>query len=50
MRPRHDLHRRRRQVAASLAGLVALLMGQVFAYSPIEVFTPEEILALYGLE
>jgi len=37
---------RRRWLAAGLASLVAYVMGQAFAYSPIEVYTQDEIMAI----
>lgn len=38
-----DVARRRRWAGAALASLVAYVMGQAFAYSPIQVYSEEEI-------
>ena len=37
--------RGRRWAGAALASLVAYVMGQAFAYSPIEVYSQEELLS-----
>lgn len=42
--------RHRRWTSAGLAALVAFIMGQAFAYDPIEIFTTEEMLSVYGLQ
>ncbi|MEM1151549.1 MAG: hypothetical protein AAF933_15410 [Pseudomonadota bacterium] len=38
--------RRRRWAGAALASLVAYVMGQAFAYSPIKVYSDEEIMSV----
>ncbi|MCI4644563.1 MAG: hypothetical protein MRY64_07265 [Hyphomonadaceae bacterium] len=40
-----DMARRRRWAGAALASVIAYVMGQAFAYSPIEVYSQEEILS-----
>ncbi|MEL6663638.1 MAG: hypothetical protein AAFO57_03360 [Pseudomonadota bacterium] len=38
--------RRRRWAGAALASVVAYVMGQAFAYSPIKVYSDEEIMSV----
>lgn len=42
--------RHRRWPAAGIAALVAFVMGQAFAYDPIEIYSTEEMLSVYGLQ